>query len=233
MNILAVGAHPDDLEILCGGTLIRYHIEGHSITMGSVCNGNKGHRTLPGDKLAKIRLAEAQNSARIIHAQHFCLNIPDCEVYVNREAMEKVLNLIRQAKPDIIITHSPNDYMPDHRVVSELVFQASFHATLPLYNAEQPPHDKITPVLYMDTLAGVDFNPTMYVDITDVFEQKLAMLRCHKSQRDWLDDHDAIDMDEFMTAVARFRGLQCSKKYAEGFRSLDVWGRNRTQRLLP
>lgn len=233
MQILAIGAHPDDLEILCAGTLIRYHQNGHKISMCSVCNGNKGHRTLSSDELAKIRLAEAQKSASLIEAEHFCLNVPDCELFINQESMEKVQRLIRQTRPDVIITHAPNDYMPDHRAASELVFQASFHATLPLYPSRFTPHDKVSPIFYMDTLAGVDFSPTEYVDISDVLEQKLEMLGCHKSQREWLDDHDAINMDEFVTTVARFRGLQCNVKYAEGFRKVEVWERNRTQRLLP
>lgn len=233
MRILAIGAHPDDIEMLCAGTLIRYHQKGHKIIMSSVCKGDKGHHQLSSEELTKIRLLEAQKSARLIDAEHDCLNVPDCELFINQELMEKVQDLIRMTRPDVIITHAPNDYMPDHRAVSELVFQASFHATLPLYGSKIKPHPKIAPIFFMDTLAGVDFSPTEYVDISDVLPKKLEMLGCHKSQRDWLNDHDAVDMDEFVTTVARFRGLQCNTKYAEGFRKLNVWGRNCTQRLLP
>ena len=233
MKILAVGAHPDDIEILCAGALIRYQQNGHDVFMGSVCNGNKGHHTIPSEELAKIRLEEARQSADIIGAEHFCLDIPDCELFVDQPTMERVLELIRWAQPDVILTHAPNDYMPDHRAVSELVCQASFHATLPHYKSRNEPAEKIPPVFYIDTLAGVDFSPTDYVDVSAVFETKLAALRCHQSQRGWLENHDAIDMDDFVTVTARFRGLQCGAKYAEGFRKYQVWGRQASQRLLP
>ena len=85
----------------------------------------------------------------------------------------------------------------------------------------------------MDTLAGVGFTPEEYVDITDTIDIKIRMLECHESQMTWMREHDKIDMAEFVTSVARFRGLQCGVRYAEGFRRLRVYPRMTPDRLLP
>ena len=233
MNILAVGAHPDDLEILCAGTLARYSRDGHRVIMAHVCNGNKGHHHIPPDKLAEVRDREAASSAKVIGAEHINLGTEDLDVYLEREQVLKCVELIRRTTPDVIITHSPDDYMPDHTVTSKLVFDASFIATLPHTKTEHEHFEKITPIYYADTLAGVKFQPEEYVDITETFVIKKKMLDCHKSQLKWLKEHDKIDILELIKTVARFRGLQCGVLYAEAFRKADVWGRNVPQRVLP
>ncbi len=233
MNVLAVGAHPDDLEILCGGTLARYAKAGHRVFMAHVCNGNKGHHHIPPDELAAVRDEEAVSSASIIGAEHINLDIDDLDVYVERGQVLKCVDLIRRTRPDVIITHSPDDYMPDHSVASRIVFDASFIATLPHTVTEHEHFEKITPVYYMDTLAGVGARPSEYVDISETFDVKKEMLSCHKSQLSWLKEHDRIDILEFIETVARFRGLQCGALYAEAFSRLEKWGRNPTSRLLP
>lgn len=233
MNVLAVGAHPDDLEILCAGTLAKFSKEGHKVIMAHTCNGNKGHHHIPSDELARIRDKEADTSARIIKAKHINLDIEDADAYLEREQVLKCVELIRKAKPDVIITHSPDDYMSDHIVTSKLIFNASFIATLPHAKTEHRYFEKITPIYYMDTVAGVKFQPTDYVDISRTFATKKKMLSCHKSQLKWLKEHDKTDILEFIETIARFRGLQCGVLYAEGFQRAEAWGRNITKRLLP
>lgn len=233
MNVLAVGAHPDDLEILCGGTLARYAREGHRVVMAHVCNGNKGHHHIPPDELAETRDGEAVASSSVIGAEHVNIDIDDLDAYVEREQVLKCVDLIRSSEPDVIITHSPDDYMPDHSVSARLVFDASFVATLPHVKTKHGHFDRVTPVYYMDTLAGVNFKPSEYVDITDTFEAKEKMLSCHKSQLDWLREHDKVDILEFIRTVAEFRGLQCGVKFAEAFSRVEKWGRNPVGRLLP
>jgi LmbE family N-acetylglucosaminyl deacetylase len=233
MKILAVGAHSDDLEILCAGTLARYSHEGHKVIMAHLCKGDKGHHHIPPDELAKIRDEEAVSSASIIGAEHINLGIEDLDVYLEREQVSACVELIRQTRPDIIITHSPDDYMPDHTVTSELIFNSSFIATLPHTKTKHKYFEKMTPIYYMDTLAGVKFHPTEYVDISDTFSTKKEMLSCHQSQLKWLKEHDKIDILEFIEIAAKSRGLQCGVLYAEGFRKAEVWGRNTTKRLLP
>jgi len=85
----------------------------------------------------------------------------------------------------------------------------------------------------MDTIAGMGFLPVEYVDITQTFERKMAILKQHKSQLDWLEEHHGLDMPRFVETVARFRGLQCGVEFAGRFRQYDVWPRKTTMRLLP
>lgn len=233
MNVLAVGAHPDDLEILCGGTLARYAEEGHRVVMAHICNGNKGHHHIPPDELAATRDGEAVASSSVIGAEHVNIDIDDLDAYVEREQVLKCVDLIRAAEPDVIITHSPEDYMPDHSVSSRIVFDASFVATLPHVKTKYKHFDRVTPIYYMDTLAGVNFRPSEYVDITGTFETKTRMLSCHRSQLDWLKEHDKVDILQFIRTVAEFRGLQCGAGFAEAFSRVEKWGRNPVKRLLP
>jgi len=233
MNVLAVGAHPDDLEILCAGTLARFARQGNEVSMAYACRGDKGHFEIEPDELAKIRTKEARDSAAVIGAASLRLGIDDLELRVERPNVMRFVDLIRRTRPDIIITHHPEDYMPDHTVTSKLVFDASFIATLPHTKTRHRHWQKVTPIYYMDTLAGVNFEPCEYVDITESLQTKLEMLRKHSSQIEWLRNHDKIDIIEFVKTVARFRGLQSGTKYAEGFRRAHAWGRNTTERHLP
>jgi LmbE family N-acetylglucosaminyl deacetylase len=233
MRVLAVGAHPDDLEFLCAGTLARFKEEEAEVFMSYLCNGDKGHFKIPNPELARIRKKEAEDSAKILGAEIQGGMFPDLGIYPDKEARKKVVELIRIARPDLIITHSPDDYMCDHTITSKLVVDASFVATLPNYETEQEPHILIPPIFFMDTLAGVDFLPTEYVDITDFVDIKEKMLLCHQSQYKWLKEHDGIDYVDSMRRVASFRGLQCGVSDAEGFRPYSVWGRIKARRLLP
>jgi len=233
VRILAVGAHPDDLELLCAGTLIKYSKEGHTVVMAHMCNGNKGHFTIPPEELASIRAEEAKKSAEIIGAEVIQGEYPDLELGIDENSKRTAVDVIRRARPDVIITHSPDDYMVDHINTSRLIVEASFIATLPHYKSDYPAHNIIPPVFFMDTLAGVNFIPTEYVDITDEIEIKEKMLLCHQSQYIWLRDHDHIDYVDFMKSLSKFRGIQCGVKYAEGFKQYQVWGRIVPRRLLP
>jgi len=233
MVILAVGAHPDDIEFLCAGTLAKYAQAGHKVFVCHLCSGNRGHTTIPMEELGRIRTTEAVEAAKIIAAEALTLNIDDVDIFVDRETTLRVIDLIRQVRPDVIITHSPDDYMPDHTVTSKLVYDASFVATVPHTVTKHKYHDKLAPIYYMDNMAGLNFSPTDYVDISDTIEIKREMLLCHKSQQQWLREHDNIDIIEFMETLSKFRGMQCGVAFAEAFRRLNVWGKVTPERLLP
>lgn len=233
MRVLAVGAHPDDIELMCAGTLAKCRKRGDDIFISYLCNGNKGGYDVSAEELAKIRKEEAKKSAEVIGAEILGGFFPDLELYVNEGSMRIVIELIRIASPGIIITHSPNDYMIDHVNTSKLVVDASFIATLPNYKTEHPAHNIIPPIFFMENAGGVDFIPTEFVDITDFIETKEKMLLCHQSQYKWLLEHDKINYVEFMKDISRFRGIQCGVKYAEGFRQYQAWGRIKPARLLP
>jgi LmbE family N-acetylglucosaminyl deacetylase len=234
MNVLAVGAHPDDLEILCGGTLARFVQEGHEVVMCNASLGDRGSFVHTSTEIAEIRGREARRAAEICGAEHVTLAFHDGEINAaDPDQRRAVVDLVRDARPDLIITHFPSDYMSDHNEISRLVFDCSFHATLPLFETGKPHHAHVTPIYYMETLMGVGFQPTEYVDVTGTIDTKTAMLEAHETQLTWLRDHDGVDIVEQMKAATRFRGLQCGVRYAEGFAPCTTWLRGTTRRLLP
>jgi LmbE family N-acetylglucosaminyl deacetylase len=192
-----------------------------------------GHAVIMPEELRAIRAAEAQTAGKALGVSEVVsLDVPDLEVNAKDPALlGKAISLIRRVRPDLIITHSPDDYMTDHVEVSRLVFDACFSASVPHFGegAVCP----VVPLYYMDTLAGVNFLPTEYVDVSDYIETKLGALNCHQSQIKWMLDHDGTDFLDFVKTCSRFRGLQCGAKYAEGFRVCAAWPKITTKRLLP
>ena len=234
MKVLAIGCHPDDLEIGCAGTLAKYKKLGHEVTAVHVCNGNLGHVVIPPDELTVIRANEAKKAGSLAGIEVIWGGFDDLDIYDNnKEARDKMVDIIKYANPDFIITHDPNDYMPDHTAVSRLVFDASFTATLPNYKSKYSEPAKLVPIYYMDTLAGVGFNPTEYVDITEEIDLKMEMLECHESQLVWMREHDNIDFADMVKTCSKYRGYQCGAEYAEGFRQCQVYLKGTTKRLMP
>ena len=234
MRVLAVGCHPDDLELRAYGTLIRYIENGDEVVICGVANGCMGHMEIMPEELAPIRLAEAQNAAKLIGAEYINLGVDDLAVNSRDEVLyKKMIDVIRYAKPDVIITHAANDYMRDHNEVHELVYNAGFDSSIPHFFTEHPVHPLIASIYYMEPTASNAFIPTDYVDITGVIEKKLEALACHKSQIVWLKDHDGKDVLETTRAAAMFRGELSKVKYAEAFLRCDQVLRMTTTRLLP
>ncbi len=234
MNILGIGCHPDDLEIACGGTLAKYAKQGHKVFMCHVANGNMGHAVIMPDELRKIRDKEAKDAAEVLGAESLTVDVGDVMVESSDKTVrDKVTEIVRYTKADIIITHNPDDYMRDHNETSRLAYDASFCCTLPHLFTETSAFANFPPVYYMDTLAGIGFIPTEYVDISEEMELKLMANACHKSQIDWLLEHDNIDFLDFIKTCNKYRGLQASCAYAEGFKQYAGWPRFRTKRMLP
>ena len=235
MNILAIGCHPDDLEVACVGTLIRYVREGHNVSMCTVANGDMGHTVIMPDELRQIRRKECEAAAKVVGAKFYYVEgVGDGFVEAsNKEIRLQLIEIIRKTNPDVIITHNPDDYMRDHMQTSRLAYDASFISTLPHLFTESKFTTNFPPIFYMDTLAGIGFIPTEYVDISDVIEQKLEALACHESQIKWMLEHDRIDFLDFIKTCNKYRGLQSSVAYAEGFRQYAGWPRFSTKRLLP
>ncbi len=236
MNVLAVGCHPDDIEIACAGTLAKYVKQGHNVTVCHVANGNMGHVEIMPPELREMRIEEAKKAGSLAGIKVVTCDIGDLVVYSDDRAQrDKMVKIIREAQPDLIMTHSPDDYMPDHTAVSKLVFDAAFAASVPHYivpDCDAPASNNV-PIYYLDTLVGVGFTPEEYVDITDEIELKLEMLECHVSQMKWMREHDNIDFADFVRTQAHFRGLQCGTQYAEAFRVCHHYGKVVPKRLLP
>jgi LmbE family N-acetylglucosaminyl deacetylase len=234
MNILGIGCHPDDLEIGCGGTLAKYVKQGHKVFMCHIANGNLGHKVIEPEELRNVREKEAENAARVLGAEAISIDVGDAFVEgADKAARARVAEAVRYTRADIIITHNPQDYMRDHEQAGALACDSSFIATLPHLLTQSSFTDNFPPVYFMDTLAGINFIPTEYVDITEEMEQKLEAISCHASQVAWLKEHDHIDFLDFVRTCNKYRGLQCSVPYAEGFRQFAAWPRFRARRMLP
>ncbi len=233
MRVLAVGAHPDDLEILCGGTLAKYAAHGHHVTMAVATNGEVGSMTLPKEEIASVRKAEAAASAAVIGADFVWMGYPDEFLFSREETRLAFLNLMRRARPDVVIAHAPTDYHPDHRTAGEICWDIRVMTTVPNIKTEYPVCATIPEIYYMDTVAGISFEPEQYVDISESFELKRKMLACHQSQGGWLEAQYGMTYIEFMEHVSRFRGLQCGVRYAECFQSSPTFPRWCKPSLLP
>ena len=234
MKVLAITCHPDDMELGCAGTLIKYVKQGHEAYSCNVANGNMGHVVIMPDELRDIRRKEAEKSCSLAGIKYIPADFGDLTIdSTNIEQLEKITKIIRDVNPDVIITHCPYDYCSDHVETSKLVFKASFDASCPHFKPHLGEASCVAPVFYVDIDRGLNFNPTEYVDITEEMELKEQMLACHESQLVWLRDHDGIDIIEEQRKQAALRGSQCEVKYAEGFTQMMVPGRMRAYRLLP
>ncbi len=234
MKVLAIICHPDDMELSCGGTLLKYKKQGHDVTVCNVANGNMGHYSIEPEELRAIRRAEAQKACAVGGFKSVTCDTPD--LTINSADMEQVrtlVRIIRAEKPDMIITHHPDDYCSDHREVQKLVFKASFDATVPHFMPETGEATTLAALYYADCDLGINMIPTEYVDITDEMDTKEKMMACHESQVVWLREHDGYDVIAEQRKLAATRGTQCGVKYAEGFTPCLASGRLRTYRLLP
>lgn len=218
MKILVFGAHPDDAEIACGGTMAKYRKGGHEVSVIHACNGNKGDYLTPSDQLADIRCKEAVMAGKVIGASVSCLGFGDAEIFYNEETLGVVVDAIRREKPDVIFTHDPEDYHLDHTAVSKLVVDGTFLATVPSYRPQSEAISVMPQVYFMETYSGIGFCPGEYVDISQEIDQKLEMMGCHSSQITWMQEHDHMDIMDFLKVNGKYRGYQCGTAYAECFR---------------
>jgi len=221
---LALLAHPDDAEILCGGTLLRLAAAGWEIHIATATPGDCGTMTETAERIAEIRRAEATRGAQALGGTYSCLEERDGRVVYDKPTVQKAIDLFRQIAPSLVFTHAPKDYMLDHEMVSLLARAASFVYGAPNVSAlPRHPGSTVPYLYYCDPLDGIDplgqpVTPTTYVDISHVLEQKEAALACHASQREWLRAHHG--MDEYIDAMkrqARHRGAERQWAAAEGF----------------
>ena len=227
-RILAVGAHPDDVEFLCAGTLFLLREKGYEITIATMTPGDVGSMTESPEAIAARRRKEAAHAAEALEARYICLEERDFCVDFNEPTRRKVTRLVREVNPFLVFTNSPQDYMADHEMTSRLVQQACFAASVPNYRVEGLPDGKISDgvpwLYYADAIEGRDILGTpipagFYVDISDTIEKKKEMLGRHASQRDWLRAQHG--MDEYINAMVRWssvRGGEAGFRYAEAFR---------------
>lgn len=233
MKIMAIGAHPDDVEILCAGTLFRCKERGDEIAVCILTDGSAGHTEIGAEKIKKIRKKEAKKASELLDAELFWLGIQDEMLFDDKKTRLKLIETIRRFRPELILTHSENDYHPDHRAGFQLAFSCGFIASLKNVKTKSPYLDFIPLIYMMDTLSGIGFEPEEYVNISDSLDKKLKMLLMHKSQLKFLKELNNVDMVEMVKVQARFRGYQAGVTYAEGFKVVRGWARTPSKRVLP
>lgn len=227
MRILAVTAHPDDVEFQCAGTLILLKNLGHQIAIATVNNGSCGSMDKGPEEIASIRAGEARRAAALIGAEYFCADIPDLESVFDNATRRKVCEIVRGFRPDVVITLHAGDYMSDHEIGSRLARDATFTATLRNYKtgAGRPAQklDHIPSLYYCLPTEGYDHfgavvMPEFVVDISAVIDRKAEMLCCHASQREWLQKQHGMDeYVGFMKRDSQRLGAIGGFEYGEGF----------------
>ena len=184
LRIIAFGAHPDDCEIREGGVAAKWAAMGHKVKFVSCTNGDIGHWGMAGGPLAKRRTAEVRKCAEILGIETEVLDIHDGELMVTMENRRTICRLIREWKADVVISHRPNDYHPDHRYTGVLVMDAAYMVTVPFFTPDTP-HLTRNPVFLFneDRFQRPNrFRGDIVVGIDDVIGKKLDAMAALESQ---------------------------------------------------
>lgn len=233
MRVLALMAHPDDIEMTCAGTLILLKRAGWDVHLATMTAGDLGTATLSRAAISRIRRKEAAASARLLGAGYTCLGFKDLTIVYNESTKRRVSALLRIVRPDLVIVPSPMDYMADHEETPRIVREAAFASTVPNWKASlggrRPrPCATLPAILYADPIDNVDHFgrrvPVRHVvDITGSVDLKEQMLACHDSQRSWLrHQHGEDEYLAWMRRVGADRArdfLDPAVRYAEGYRA--------------
>jgi LmbE family N-acetylglucosaminyl deacetylase len=226
MEKIAMGifSHPDDAEMVCAGTLSLLRKNGWEVHIATMAPGDKGTAEYSREDISRIRKKEAANAAAQIGALYHCLEFEDVYILYDRETINRTTALIRSIRPAVVFTASPNDYMLDHTITSQVVQTACFSSGIKNMEVDEPPFEPVPFLYYCDPMEGKDILgkpviPSMFVNISGEIDIKEKMLACHESQRNWLLTHHK--MDEYILAMKRFaqnKGREAGVGYAEGFR---------------
>jgi LmbE family N-acetylglucosaminyl deacetylase len=224
-TILAVHAHPDDIEHLAAGALAVLAAKGHAIRIATLTAGECGSTDTDLSQTGRIRKDEAARAAALIGGEYNCADLVDLGVFNDDRSRRAVTELIRWATPDVVIAASPTDYHPDHEAASQLVRDGCFAASVPNYRTgASAPLDAIPHLYFMDPIGGRDREghrvvADFGVDIAESFSMKQQMLACHVSQAEWVArQHGISDHLASMEAWSRRRGRDFGVSFGEGFR---------------
>jgi LmbE family N-acetylglucosaminyl deacetylase len=221
-------AHPDDIEILCAGTLLLLRKRGWQIHLATMTAGDLGSATLSPKRISAVRRKEAANSAKLLGAGYTCLGFKDLSIVYDVPGKRRVSALLRKIRPDLLITHNPTDYMADHEETSRLAREGAFAAAVPNWRCGTSAKalDHLPTILYADPIDLSDImgrrqDSALVVDITHVIEKKTELLACHASQREWLRSVHGVD--EYLLWMRRMGSARAADagnnlvKFAEGF----------------
>jgi LmbE family N-acetylglucosaminyl deacetylase len=232
-NVLAIAAHPDDVEFMMAGTLLLLRDRGYRLHMINIADGCCGSTRTDAATTARIRWEEAKEAAGVLEAVIYPPLCRDLEIFYQLPLLRKLTAVVRRVRPTIVLTHSPEDYMEDHTNTCRLAVTATFSRGIPNFESDPPTepwYEAVTvyhamPHGLSDSL-GRPIIPTHYVDISGVLEKKRRALACHRSQRDWLDDSQGMDnyLETMVTMAAEMGRRSGTFSYAEGWRKHLHWG---------
>lgn len=224
-RVLAIHAHPDDIENLAAGALALLRSAGHEVTIATLTAGDCGSTSQGRAETARIREAEAARAAAVIGADYHCLGFGDLCVFNDDASRRRVTEFLRFARAELVIAAAPADYHPDHEAASALVRDGCFAASVAAYETgPAAPLGNVPHLYFMDPIGGRDREgrriiPGFAVDVGSVFETKKTMLAAHESQVAWIaKQHGVADPLAAMEAWTRRRGADFGVALAEGFR---------------
>lgn len=189
LKIMVIGAHPDDCELKAGGITALYRQAGHDAHFVSMTNGAAGHHRLPPQELAMVREEEARAVAKMMGLTYTIMPYPDGELQPKLEIRRQLIALIRRENPDLILTHRPWDYHPDHRATAQLVCDAAYMVIVPHVVPEVPALRANPVIMYLSDgfQHPYPFRPDIVIHVEPVLERIIDMLECHRSQfHEWL-----------------------------------------------
>ena len=232
-TVLAIAAHPDDIEFVMGGTLLLLGANGWELHYLNLSTGNLGSTTRSPAKTAQVRRREARAAAQELGAVWHAPFCNDLEIFYDARVLRRLAAVIRAVAPDAILTHSPQDYMEDHMNTCRLAVSAAFVRALPEYQTVPRTRAVQQPVtIYHANPHGLRdglrrrVHPGAFVDTTTVHERKTSALRCHRSQEQFLDVTQGMSsylrtMDDLSREVGALSGRFV---HAEGWRRHLHWG---------
>ena len=222
----AIACHPDDIEFMMAGTLIKLKEAGYEIHYMNIANGSLGTNQYDYETIVKMRREEAMESCHSIGAHYHESLCDDLEVFYCSDTLEKLVPVVRQVAPEIILTHGPYDYMEDHVNAGRLAVSAAFCRGMTNFKCN-PPQSAIDgkvrlyrsmPHSLTDQLKR-PVVPEILVDVTSTIESKKHMLACHRSQKEWLDSSQGLDayLIDMVERCAHFGRMSDNFEYAEGW----------------
>ncbi len=217
MRVLALGAHPDDIELLCAGTLAHYAHQGARLTVAIFTDGGLGSGAPTPAGTAALRESEARRAMEVLGAELIWLGLPDGFLYDTPETRTRTVDVLRRARPDIVFAHHPDDYHPDHQAASRLTAAARLLARETALVTAHPATATVPPLFHLDTLAATHGAPDLWVDITTTMALKEAMLAEHLSQNTARRARKGSDFIDLAREQAALRGQQADVRYAEAF----------------
>ena len=236
MNVLAIGAHPDDLEFMCAGTLLLCKDRGDDIYVVLTTSGNTGSNVIPTkEETAAIREAEQLACSEFYGAKTKFLRFDDEGLLDTPETRQAVLDAIRWANPDMILCNPPWDPSPDHGMTGKLVIDVLSALSNRQISSEHPPMDKFPSVFFYSKDAMLDFPADIFVDITGKMEIKRMLCNMHTSQHAWIATTSGSE-DYFSRSCeirSRYGGLMADCDYAEGYIAHMALGHAPNYKLLP